>query len=151
MHSPEVGSRLEEESTISDPSVADEEENPRPYELQYHLVENGTKRGGKKLVDTDGYTYNVKRQSANATDWQCTVRPKGNHCKATVVQKSNGVFQAGNQGHNHQADVGSATAATITASVKDKALADLFKPAPAIVNEVCMNYLIFNVYLRKYW
>ena len=142
LHDPEMGSHLEEESSISDPSVASSDEEEAPYTLQYHLVNNGTKRGGRKLVDTDGYTYNVKRQRANATDWQCTVRPKGNPCKATVVQKSGGLFQAGKQGHNHQANVGSATAATITAAVKERALADLFKPAPAIVNEVCMNYIV---------
>ena len=45
-------------------------------------------------------------------------------------------FVAGQQGHNHQAEVGAFMAAQITTSVKRKAMDNLFKPAPAIVEEV---------------
>ena len=45
-------------------------------------------------------------------------------------------FQQGTHTHNHQLTIGAATAAKVMASVKEKAVADLFKPASAIVNEV---------------
>ena len=41
-----------------------------------------------------------------------------------------GHFQAGKKNHNHVADVGPATAARITKTVKSNAMDDLFKPAP---------------------
>ena len=105
------------------------------YRITYQLVEAGTQRAKTKLVDSDGYSYNVKLRRANATYWQCTVRPKGNQCKAIVVQRGDD-FQQGTQGHNHQATVGTAAAAKIMASVKEKAAADPFKPTSAIVNKV---------------
>jgi len=38
-------------------------------------VEGASERGKRKLIDSWGYSYNVKRQHVKATDWQCTVRP----------------------------------------------------------------------------
>ena len=42
----------------------------------------------------------------------------------------------------HPASVGAATTAKVIASVKAKAVEDLFKPASAIVDEVCFH--LFN-------
>lgn len=50
-------------------------------------------------------------------------------------------FQQGTHTHNHQLTIGAATAAKVMASVKEKAVADLFKPASAIVNEVLLDEL----------
>ena len=58
-----------------------------------------------------------------------------NQCKAIVIQRGND-FQLGSQSHNHQQTTGGAAAAKIMASVKEKAVADPFKPASAIVNEI---------------
>ena len=52
------------------------------------------------------------------------------------MQQTNGTFQLGKKGHNHPPEVGATTAAKITSAVKEKALADLYKPASAILNEV---------------
>ena len=62
-----------DESTIDDPT-------PNPVEaeterLTFQFLEGGSKRGKRKLIDNRGYSYNVKRQRVNATDWQCMVQP----------------------------------------------------------------------------
>ena len=82
-----------------------------------------------------GYTYNVKEPGKVTTYWQCTVRPKGNYCRATVKQTGEN-FVPGVGGHNHPAEAGALIAAKISASVKRKAVDELFRPASAIVEEV---------------
>ena len=77
--------------------------------------------------------YQVPR--VNVVYWQCLVRPKGNPCKALVMERSGG-FQSNSTCHNHQPAAGAATAAENMVAVKAEAIRDLFKPAPAIVNEV---------------
>ena len=109
-----------------------------PHEVTYQCVEGGTKRTKTKLADSDRHTYNVQLHRANATYWQCTVRPKGNHCRATVTQRVN-EFQQGKQNHNHHPAAGAATAARVMASLKEKAVEDEFKPASAIVNELSLK------------
>ena len=104
--SPQLGSLLDEESSIADPSIRLPEEDGVATEITYCLIENGTKHRGVKLVDSEGYAYNVKRKRVSATDWQCTVRPKLQPCRATVIERSDGTFQPGEKGHNHPAEVG---------------------------------------------
>ena len=145
--SPQLGSLLDEESSIADPSIRLAEEDGVATEITYCLIENGTKHRGVKLVDSEGYAYNVKRKRVSATDWQCTVRPKLQPCRATVIERSDGTFQPGKKGHNHPAEVGAATAAKISSNVKEKALADLFKPASAVVNEVNNVIITLNIYI----
>ena len=79
-------------------------------------------------MDSLGYSYNVRSKRSYATYWQCTVRPRGNACKATVIQRD-GTFQAGANAHNHSSEPGAVTAAKIVKLVKEKALEDKFKPA----------------------
>ena len=113
-----------------------EEPEPVPFHPQpdFHLVEKGSQRGKTKLVDSLGFSYNVRRKRPYATYWQCTVRPKGNQCKATVIERD-GVFTAGQAVHNHPQAVGTYTAVKIISTVKRKAVADVFKPASAIVDK----------------
>lgn len=91
------------------------------------------------MVDSLGYTYNVKERGKVTTYWQCTVRPKGSQCRATVKQ-TGGEFVPGLSCHNHPADVGALLAAKIRTSVKRKAVDELFRPATAIVEEV-LDYI----------
>ena len=56
-----------------------------------------------------------------------------------MIERADGVFQIGSNAHNHPAEVGTALAATITAKVKAKAVADVFRPASAIVEEVLLD------------
>ena len=62
-----------DESTIDDPTPNPVEAETKP--LTFQFLEGGSERGKRKLIDNRGYSYNVKRQRVNATDWQCTVRP----------------------------------------------------------------------------
>jgi len=77
------------------------------------------------------------------------MRPKGNPCKASVTERDR-TFQPGKSMHNHAVDMGAVTAAKIIATVKSKALEDKFKPASAIVNEVCivLNIILFLLTLK---
>ena len=95
-------------------------ENPNNH-VTFQLVEEGSKRRKTKLVDSLGYSYNVRSKRSYATYWQCTVRPRGNACKATVIQRD-GTFQVGTNAHNHSSEPGAVTAAKIVKLVKEKAL-----------------------------
>lgn len=131
--SPVVPSAVEpsiEELPVGNVCVVD-----RHAPITYNIVDDGTKRRKAKLMDSIGFTYNVHSQRSYATYWQCTVRPKGNPCKASVIERD-GVYQVGKTVHNHQVEVGAFTAAKIMATVKTKALEDKFRPASAIVQEV---------------
>lgn len=131
------------ESSIAEPLPSRDVIAHHRASVTYHLVEEGTKRGRAMLVDSLGFTYNVNAKRSYATYWQCTVRPKGNPCKASVAGRD-GTFQAGKNSHNHSAEVGAATARKIVTTVKAKALENKFKPASAIVNEV-INSLVLCV------
>ena len=63
-----------DESSLMEPSATDS--GPASFEIEFEIVDDFTKRGRNKLVDSRGYTYNVKRRRGENTDWQCTVRPK---------------------------------------------------------------------------
>ena len=93
-----------------------------------------------KLISSDGYCYNIKRRLTKTTHWQCTVRPKINPCRATI-REIDGQFQPGTTEHNHPPRIGSATATEIAVEVKRRAMENLFKPAPAIVDEVMLEQL----------
>ena len=69
-----------------------------------------------------------------------TSRPAGDPCRATVAQRGDS-FQPSQRSHNHPAQVGAALAAIVSAKVKAKAVQDLFKPAPAIVDDVSKTFL----------
>ena len=73
------------EASYSDPSIHSIPEQ-ESYRVTYQQIERGTERPKMKLVDSDGYSYNVKQKRARVTYWQCTVRPKGNACNAMVIQ-----------------------------------------------------------------
>ena len=126
------------EESIPQPRIHDHTTEDAPHEVTYQLLEGRTKRAKTKLADSDGYIYNVQLRRASATYWQCTVRPKGNHCRAIVIQRGN-EFQQGKQNHNHPPTAGAAKAAGVMASVKERAVEDQFKPASAIVNEVSLK------------
>lgn len=109
------------------------------FNLEFEIVDDSSKRGRPKLVDNRGYSYNIQRRRGENTDWQCTVRPKVNPCKATVIQRADGTLTLGRNEHNHPGQEGALLAAKITARAKKDALDDLFKPAMVIVNQVLME------------
>lgn len=107
------------ESSIEDPVLGDlTAENPTNHHVTFQLVEEGSKRRKTKLVDSLGYSYNVRSKRSYSTYWQCVVRPRGNACKATVIQRD-GHFHSGDNGHNHPAEAGALKAAKIVNLVKE--------------------------------
>ena len=78
----------EPESSAYDPPVqptidesAIEGPTPQPVvvenqPLTFQIVEGTTERGKRKLIDSWGFSYTVKRQRLTATDWQCIVQPQ---------------------------------------------------------------------------
>lgn len=124
--------------------VAESSERPdhsHLFQRTFEVVEGGTIRGKRKFIDSCGYTYNVKRRRGDMTDWQCTVRPKHNPCRAKVSQKADGTFVVGGRPHNHSMSVGAQIVARIRSRIKKEAATDLFKPAAAIVKEVLQEEL----------
>ena len=131
------------ESSIEEPLMGDVTvfENLIPNNrVTFQLVEEGSKRRKTKLVDSLGYSYNVRSKWSYATYWQCTVRPQGNACKVMVIQQD-GTFQAVTKAHNHSSEPGAVTATKIVKLVKEKALGDTFKLATAMVGEVFILHL----------
>ena len=127
-----------QESSVDEPQIRDVE--PTFHDnITYTVVDGATKRGKEMLIDSQGYRYNIKRRRLNVTDWQCSVRPKDNPCRATVKQKRNDLFERNTCSHNHPGEPGAITAAKISVTVKQKATEDLFKPASAIVDDVFLD------------
>ena len=131
-----------DEPSLEEPSIRETE--PAAHEVTYEIVEEGSRQQHRKLIDSRGYSYNVKRRTKTAVIWQCTLR-KGHYCKA-VVKEVDGAFHE-TQVHDHQPAVGAATAAKVVSAVKRKALENVFKPASAIVQEVYMTSkeVIYNI------
>ena len=113
-----------EESSLQDPAPAEQSSS---FTVTYEIVEQSSKRGHPKLIDNQGYCYSIQRRRGVVTDWQCSVRPKVNPCRASVRQCAD-QFQCGHHIHNHQAQVGALITAKITSHVKAKAVEDILKP-----------------------
>jgi len=43
--------------------------------LASEIMKGGGKRGKQKLIESWGYSYNVKSQHNSVMDWQCTIQP----------------------------------------------------------------------------
>ena len=125
------------EDGLPGPVIADDQ----PLPVQYEVVESSTQRGNKKLVDSSGHSYTVKRRySDDHAFWRCSVRNKMTSCLATVRQRGM-VFTPGPHMHCHQPIVGVDTAAKITRDIKEKAMNDYYQPAGMIVEQVLLEQL----------
>ena len=51
------------------------------------------------------------------------------------------MYELGSKAHNHPVDVGAALVTQITSKVKGRAVADVFKPASTIVNDIRLEDL----------
>ena len=104
-----------DEPSLEEPSIRETE--PAAHEVTYEIVEKGSRQQHRKLIDSRGYSYNVKRRTKTAVIWQCSVR-KGHYCKATV-KEVDGAFHE-TQVHDHQPAVSAAMAAKVVSAVKRK-------------------------------
>ncbi|KAH3826946.1 hypothetical protein DPMN_128873 [Dreissena polymorpha] len=78
---------------------------PNAVPTTYNVVESGSKRGGRLLVSSDGYTYNARKTHSGRTYWTCSVRKKQVSCIASVKQFGD-MLTASLNGHTHPADPG---------------------------------------------
>ena len=101
------------EPFLIEPPVGSMERGPEVVNFEH--VEEASKQRRTKLIDSRGYTYNVKRRTQSATVWQCSVRTKSTYCKATVKQIEDEFIIT--QSHNHQPAVGAVTAAKLVDEV----------------------------------
>ena len=103
---------------------------------EFQVIEGSSQRGKKKLVDSKGYTYTVKRESAKSVLWRCSVRSKGNVCGYTIGFNHTTLVYTVNGAHSHPPPTGAATELRVRRDIRTKAIADVFRPACVIVNEV---------------
>ena len=94
--------------------------------LTFHVFEQGSKRGGRLLVSSDGFKYGVKKQQKTSTIWTCSVRSKKIRCYATVTQKGS-EFRRGNQNHVHPADPSTLSTVQVSSKVSTTTPQILFK------------------------
>ena len=126
---------IQQESAINEPAI--EHRTEQVETVTYQILEQGTLRARNKLIDSNGYTYNIRTHSKAATYWQCSVRPKVNRCKASVVQRGDS-FCPGKSGHNHAPKTVLNARTRIAARVKQRAVNNPLKSTNTIVNEVCL-------------
>ncbi|KAL4222871.1 hypothetical protein ACF0H5_018911 [Mactra antiquata] len=70
--------------------------------VTYEVIHGGTNRGRDKLIDSLGFTYNLKqgRGGKDVTYWWCAVRNTHLRCPASVCQKGT-TFTRGKRKHEH--------------------------------------------------
>ena len=128
-----------QESSMAEPAPAVARATEGP--VTYQKVDTGTKRGCHKLVDSLGYTYNVKSRGKTpyTLTWQCTVRSKKMMCLATVREKG-GSFTAGPQPHRHAPEKGALVKTQVSVTVKRSAEKNLFTSAGSLVQKVLTTH-----------
>ena len=74
--------------------------------VSYSIIDNGTRRGRAKLVDSIGYSYTGQRTACPfvrsnmvRVTWRCSVRNKSTCCRATVFQRAT-TFMRGDIEHS---------------------------------------------------
>ncbi|KAJ8309739.1 hypothetical protein KUTeg_011604 [Tegillarca granosa] len=69
---------------------------PVQFNLTFKIVQTATRKCKDALVDSAGYSYNVKRNTKTGRDWQCVFRGSGTtSCPASVKQDAvNNVFMS---------------------------------------------------------
>ena len=80
--------------------IADQEAST----VTHQLMEQGTKRGKARLVNSLGFTCNPQFRRSYATYWKSTVRPKENPSRASVTERD-GSFQPGKNSNSHRGGV----------------------------------------------
>lgn len=128
---PEEGSLQED----MDDTILDE----RP--IQFEVLEKGSKRGGKLLVASDGFTYGVKRENKTSTAWTCAVRSTKMRCHATVLQKGD-FFVRGPAQHCHPGDLKLPVLKKISSKAKEIARQQVFRQARDIVEKTVADQLV---------
>ena len=128
------------EETLPNPSTdsPDHELSEEALAAGFRIIQSSSVRSRPRLIDSQGFTYNVKRRRGKITDWQCTIRNKTVRCMASFTE-SNGKLTPGSHSHVHAPEPGAGIKTIVTAKIRAQALANLFKPTSEIVDEVLMQ------------
>ncbi|OAF65322.1 hypothetical protein A3Q56_06954 [Intoshia linei] len=81
----EISENLTEEF-MDDEAMADAAPIPQP---NFKTIAGSSQRGKDKLIDSNGYSFNIKVVRGATTYWQCISRSKTVNCRATVVNHIN--------------------------------------------------------------
>ncbi|XP_050402257.1 uncharacterized protein LOC126818746 [Patella vulgata] len=125
-------------SSLTDESIGDDLSTTEAI-VTYKVVDNGTERGKRKLVSSDGHTFTMKRQNKGSTEWRCSIRNKTTLCPV-IIKERVGTYNA-NTEHSHAAKPGILTAVKIQAELKVKAPMTLFEPAQNIVDNILAEHV----------
>ncbi|XP_050390644.1 uncharacterized protein LOC126809860 isoform X2 [Patella vulgata] len=127
-----------QENSLTDESIGDDLSTTEAI-VTYKVVDNGTERGKRKLVSSDGHTFTMKRQNKGSTEWRCSIRNKTTLCPVIIKERA-GTYNA-NTEHSHAAKPGILTAVKIQAELKVKAPMTLFEPAQNIVDNILAEHV----------
>ncbi|KAL8580816.1 hypothetical protein ACOMHN_017320 [Nucella lapillus] len=117
----QVPVEVQEISLADDPVITEPIMEDQP--LTFEIIARGTQRGQPLLVDSEGFTYGIHRQSKDgATHWRCTRRRAACKCQVMVRQEGD-IFTRGTQEHLHAAESGAAVKAKLVRNVKETAAA----------------------------
>lgn len=140
LHHTSMPSNFNESSLLDsdpeDPDQSTDSNSPLPWQI----VEGGTNRGKKRLIDSAGYSYVVSKNRPTATDWVCSIRNKTVKCAARVTQRGDS-FTAGINTHCHPAVAGTAVATKIKVASQRQAINQPFVSAGKIVDDVMVEHL----------
>ncbi|XP_050723834.1 uncharacterized protein LOC127002187 [Eriocheir sinensis] len=114
----------------------------------YHVVGEGSRKGGDLLTDSLGFQYVKKRVTSVSTSWICSIRTKKNRCFASVTQQGN-IFTRGPKEHNHRGNPGAQLRAQAISVVKAAAREDLYKSSGKIVTDTLLTLATDKVQLPK--
>ncbi|XP_033728238.1 uncharacterized protein LOC117317532 [Pecten maximus] len=111
----QVTEATHEESLPLETSTLDDVE-PEDLPTSYQEVSQGSKRGNRKLVDSNGYSYTVLKSRCTDTRvfWRCIKRGKALNCPATIIQTGN-TYTEGKKQHLHPGQPGILTTVKIRA------------------------------------
>ncbi|XP_053384651.1 uncharacterized protein LOC123549348 [Mercenaria mercenaria] len=126
------------DESLRDRSLDDSIPDDAP--VTFNVVEGGTKRGGQKLVSSDGYTYTRRNVKEGRVYWTCSIRNRNFKCMASVKQYGD-LFTPSLNGHQHPAVPGALKKVTIAAKVKQVARENVFRPAGEIVETVMKDLI----------
>lgn len=124
------------ENSIRDETI-DVITNADDVEPEYEIIENGSKKGKRKLVHKRGFQYTIKKQRGeDYTYWRCVKRGKDQPCPVAVTQRGDN-FQEGVRNHIHPAEPGVHLAVKMKTEVKKNADQNIFtQSAPRVVEAV---------------
>ncbi|KAL8615629.1 hypothetical protein ACOMHN_026619 [Nucella lapillus] len=130
----QVPVKVQEISLADDPVITEPIMEDQP--VTFEIIARGTQRGQPLLVDSEGFTYGIHRQSKDgATHWRCTRRRAACKCQVMVRQEGD-IFTRGTQEHLHAAESEAAVKAKLVRNVKETAAAAPYQSAYTIAEHL---------------